>query len=138
MSAHTIGEVAKRAGIGVETVRFYERKGLVEPPPRSEAGYRLYPDEAISRLRFVRRAKDLGFTLDQIGTLLDLRVGADTPCDDVRALASERLADVENKLMQLQRIAAVLQQVVETCDANGRTGDCPILDSLHLEVHRDE
>lgn len=134
MSGHTIGNVAKRVGIGVETVRFYERKGLVKPPPRSPAGYRLYPDAAVDRLRFVLRAKELGFTLDQIRTLLELRVGDGTSCDEVRSLASERLADVEDKLRQLQRIAGVLREVITTCDDNGRTGECPILDTLHREA----
>lgn len=130
MSGHTIGKVAKRVGIGVETVRFYERKGLVKAPPRSPSGYRLYPDAAVDRLRFVLRAKELGFTLEQIGILLDLRVGADRACDEVRALASDRLADVEDKLEQLQQIARVLREVISTCDDNGRTDECPILDAL--------
>jgi len=129
VGGHTIGEVARRVGIGVETVRFYERQGLVPPPPRSASGYRLYPDEAVDRLRFVRRAKELGFTLEQIGVLLDLRVRPDTPCHDVRRLAADRLADVEGRIADLRRLADVLGRLVDACD-NDPSDACPILDAL--------
>jgi Hg(II)-responsive transcriptional regulator len=136
VAQHTIGEVARRVGIGVETVRFYEREGLVAPPPRSPSGYRLYPDEAIERLRFVRRAKQLGFTLDEIGALLDLRVRPDAPCDEVRRLAAERLADVEARIADLQRIGAVLGRLVVACDAERDPLTCPILEALTADVPR--
>ena len=85
MQALTIGEVAKAADIGVETVRFYEREGLIAEPPRRQSGYRQYPPDTIRRLRFIRRAKDLGFTLKEIGELLDLHVDPTRSCADVRA-----------------------------------------------------
>lgn len=134
MAAHTIGEVARRVGIGVETVRFYEREGLVASPPRSASGYRLFPDEAVDRLRFVRRAKELGFTLDEIRSLLDLRVRPGAACDDVREIAVARLADVEARIADLRRIAEVLGRLVTACDADRDTADCPILDAIAPEV----
>lgn len=132
---HTIGEVARRVGIGVETVRFYERQGLIKAPPRSAAGYRLYPDEAVERLRFVRRAKELGFTLSEIGVLLELRVRTRSPCGEVKALAGARLADVEARIADLSRIADVLRRMVAACDAGVPQGACPILAALAPEVH---
>lgn len=134
MAHYTIGEVARRVGIGVETVRFYERQGLVAAPPRSDSGYRLYPDDAVDRLLFVRRAKELGFTLDQIKSLLNLRVQSGDSCDDVRRISAARLADVEARIADLRRIADVLGRLVVTCSSNGSTSACPILEALELEV----
>lgn len=134
MAAHTIGEVARRVGIGVETVRFYEREGLVAPPPRSASGYRLYPDEAVDRLRFIRRAKELGFTLEEIRGLLDLRVRPGAACDDAREIAVARLADLEARIADLRRLAEVLRRLITACDADRDSPDCPILDAIAPEV----
>ncbi len=81
--AFTIGEVAKRSGLGLETIRFYERKGLIEEPPRTDSGYRQFPEDVVARIRFIRRAKELGFKLSEISELLSLRVDPDTTCADV-------------------------------------------------------
>jgi len=91
----TIGQVAKRSGIGLETVRFYERKGLVEEPPRTDSGYRQYPENVVARIRFIRRAKELGFKLSEISELLSLRVDPDSTCSDVRQQTEFKIADVE-------------------------------------------
>ncbi|MDP6106829.1 MAG: heavy metal-responsive transcriptional regulator [Candidatus Brocadiia bacterium] len=93
----TIGKVARQSGVGVETVRFYEREGLIEQPPRRPSGYRQYPQEAVLRLCFIRRAKQLGFSLREIKELLALRVGGSTSCSEVRQRAEAKIAVVEEK-----------------------------------------
>jgi len=130
MQSLTIGEVAKAAEVGVETVRFYEREGLIAEPPRRQSGYRQYPPETVRRLRFIRRAKDLGFTLKEIGELLDLRVDPRKSCADVRTLAKAKMADVESKMLDLAQIQAALTELVRTCRGKGPTTACPILDAL--------
>lgn len=133
----TIGEVAKAAEIGVETVRFYEREGLIAEPPRRRSGYRQYPPDTVRRVRFIRRAKELGFTLTEIGELLELRVDPTKSCADVRTLARAKMADIEAKMLDLARIQAALAELVRTCRGKGATSDCPILDALdEQEVKR--
>lgn len=133
--ALTIGEVAKAAEVGVETVRFYEREGLIAQPPRGNSGYRQYPPETIRRVRFIRRAKDLGFTLKEIGELLSLRVVPGTTCADVRAMALSKIENVQEKIAELQRIKDVLDRLAQTCSGQGPTSECPILDMLDEENH---
>lgn len=130
MQALTIGEVARAADVGIETVRFYEREGLIPEPARRQSGYRQYPPDTVRRLRFIRRAKDLGFTLKEIGELLHLRVDPQRNCADVRALAKAKMADVEAKMFDLARIQAALTELVRTCRGKGPTNVCPILDAL--------
>ncbi len=133
MDGITIGQLARRAGIGVETVRFYERKGLLPEPPRTRSGYRLYPEEAVRRLRFVRRAKELGFTLAEIRELLELRAGPGATCAQVRERAREKLADIEARIRSLERIRAALQRLAEDCPASGPVARCPILAAMEEE-----
>lgn len=133
--ALTIGEVAKAAEVGVETVRFYEREGLIAQPPRGNSGYRQYPPETIRRVRFIRRAKDLGFTLKEIGELLSLRVAPGTTCAEVRAMALGKIENVEQKMAELKRIKDVLDRLAQTCSGQGPTSECPILDMLDEENH---
>jgi MerR family mercuric resistance operon transcriptional regulator len=130
MQSLTIGEVAKAAQIGVETVRFYEREGLIAEPPRRRSGYRQYPPDTVRRLRFIRRAKEIGFTLKEIGELLDLRVDPTKSCADVRALANAKVADVNAKMGELARIKAALEKLSRACRGKGPTSECPILDAL--------
>src|SRR5947207_4045264 len=103
MKPLTIGQVARSAGVGVETVRFYERQGLLEEPARRESGYRQYPDDVVARLRFIKRAKELGFSLKEIKELLALRVDPDTTCAEVRSKAAAKIADIKEKIQALQR-----------------------------------
>jgi MerR family copper efflux transcriptional regulator len=133
--ALTIGEVAKAAEVGVETVRFYEREGLIAQPPRRSSGYRQYPPETIRRVRFIRRAKDLGFTLKEIGELLSLRVSPGTTCVDVRSMALGKIKNVAEKIAELQRIKGVLDRLAQACSGEGPTSECPILDMLDEENH---
>ncbi len=126
----TIGQVAKRSGIGIETVRFYERKGLVEEPPRTDSGYRQYPEDVVARIRFIRRAKELGFKLSEISELLSLRVDPDTTCADVRKQTEFKIADVEDKIRVLQGIKTALKKLAASCVGTGPTSECPILEAL--------
>ena len=136
MESLTIGKVARLAEVGVETVRFYEREGLIDEPPRRESGYRQYPVETIHRLRFVRRAKELGFTLKEIKELLGLLVDVSSTatCDAVRKLAEEKVADVRDKIRTLQRMETVLAQLVCDCRNRAVTDDCPILAAIEQEA----
>ncbi len=128
--ALTIGEVAKRSGIGLETVRFYERKGLIEEPPRTDSSYRQYPKDVVSRIRFIKRAKELGFSLKEISELLSLRVDPDTKCADVRKQTELKRADVGEKIRALQRIKTALKKLAASCVGTGPASECPILEAL--------
>ena len=130
MDSLTIGALARRAGVGVETVRFYERRGLVRRPARPRAGYRAYPEEAIARIRFIRNAQALGFTLQEVKDLLALRVTAGTSCAAVRSRATAKVADVKRRLAELERIRKALERLVAVCPGRGALANCTILDAL--------
>ena len=130
MKGLTIGGVAKRAGVGVETIRFYERKGLVEEPPRRESGYRQYPAEAVARIRFIRRAKDLGFSLREVHELLSLRVDRRTSSSEVRRRAEAKIADIERRLADLERMKLALVELTARCSGRDSETECPILEAL--------
>ena len=133
----TIGQVARRAGVGIETVRFYERERLLNRPARSpSSGYRLYEEEVIARLLFIMRAKELGFTLSEIREILSLRVDPDTCCEDVKARAETKIAHIEEKIRMLQRMRKALLRLTRECGETGGGADCPILEALdgHLRV----
>ena len=130
MPAMTIGQVARQAGVGVETVRFYERTGLLTAPPRRASGYRQYAQEAVTRLQFIKRAKELGFSLKEITELLSLRVDPETTCGEVKQRAEAKIADIEAKLRDLQRMKEALTTLVAACSGSGPTSQCPILDAL--------
>lgn len=121
----TIGQVAQKAGIGVETVRFYEREGLVAEPPRSDSGYRDYPPDTVARLLFIRRAKELGFTLKEIKELLSLRPTRSR--SGIRALAQAKIADIDAKIELLKQIKQALGRLVSECPSGA---ECPILQAL--------
>ena len=136
MAHATIGKVAKAVGLGVETVRFYEREGLIPEPPRSEAGYRLYPEDTIPRLLFILRAKGLGFTLVEIRELLSLSAAPEACCKDVRDRAQTKIADIEARVAQLLAMKKALEGLVEQCTGVGPTTDCPILEALEEDGAR--
>lgn len=133
METLTIGKVAQRAGVGVETIRFYERRGLIEEPPRRESGYRQYTPEVVVRLGFIRRAKDLGFSLKEIAELLSLRVDPDSTCADVKARAAAKIAAIEEKIAELRRMKKALGVLHDACSGVGPTSQCPILDALEAQ-----
>ena len=134
MKSLTIGRLAKEAGVNLETVRFYERKGLLPRPPRSAFGYRLFPAEAARRLRFIRRAQELGFSLNEIGELLSLRVSRRTTSAAIRARAEAKIADIQEKIETLESMKQTLQKLTKVCDGCVPLAECPILDSLDRET----
>lgn len=126
---HTIGKAAKRAGLSVDTLRFYEREGLLPSPRRTASRYRLYDEAAIARLRFINRAKALGFTLAEISELLQLNDGGGSRTS-VRAIARQRADELTRKIEELQRVRAMLVQLVGECEGHGRLTGCPIIEAL--------
>jgi MerR family mercuric resistance operon transcriptional regulator len=127
----TIGQLAKEAQVNVETVRYYERRGLLPEPPRRESGYRLYFPNDVARLRFIKHAKELGFSLREILELLALRVDANTTCGDVKKRAEAKIADIEEKIQALQEIKQALTTLAALCSGSGPTSECPILEALN-------
>lgn len=130
MKPLTIGKVAERAGVGVETVRFYERKGLLDEPPRTASGYRQFDEGVIKRLEFISRAKELGFTLNEIKELLSLRVERRTCSANVRAKADAKIVDIESKISTLRGMKEALIRLTKACAEAESTGECPILEAL--------
>ena len=130
MGSLTIGQLAQRAGVGVETVRFYEREGLISEPPRRPSGYRAYPPETVTRIVFIRRAKDLGFSLKEINELLALRVRPRRNCDLVKRNADAKIADIDTKMAALRRMRRALTHLTRACEKRTATTECPILASL--------
>lgn len=128
--ALTIGRVAAGAGVNVETIRYYERLGLLPEAPRSAAGYRLYGPDAVARLRFIKRAQELGFQLAEIAELLELRVEHGDACAAVEARALAKIDLVNKKIESLQRMREVLADLVAACEAREPTAECPILETL--------
>lgn len=129
----TIGQLAKEAKVNVETVRYYERRGLIPKPPRKDSGYRQYPPEAVSRIQFIKHAQELGFSLKEIAELLSLRVDPNTTCGDVKRRAESKIKEVEEKIQALQRIKRALAKLAALCRGRGPTSECPILEALDAE-----
>lgn len=129
----TIGKVAKAARINVQTVRYYERRRLLEPALRSESGYRIYREAAILRLHFIKNAQGLGFSLKEIGSLLGLRSGGAASCAIVRRKAVAHARDVRERIARLHAMERVLSRLIRTCQRRGRTEECPILRSLEVQ-----
>lgn len=127
----TIGRLATSAGVCVQTVRYYEKRKLLSPSGRRPSGYRIYDHEALTRLRFIRNAQTLGFTLREIGELLNLRVTTGTRCDDVQRKADAKLQHVEAKIRDLQDLARALRGLIRTCRAGQPINRCRIVS--HLE-----
>ena len=130
METLTIGELAKRARVNRETVRYYERRRLLPRPWRSISGYRIYSDDALRRLRFIRHAKALGFSLNEIKELLGLRVNSAASCDRVRERTQVKIADIDQKIHVLRQMKGALTDLVTACARRRRTNECPILGSL--------
>lgn len=123
----TISRLAKELGINIETIRFYERKGLIQQPPKPTPGYRHYPNETVNRIHFIKRSQELGFTLDEIVHLLNLE---DSPCREVQALANTKLEKVQSKIHDLKRLEGALEALLSQCNENDDESHCPIIDSL--------
>jgi MerR family copper efflux transcriptional regulator len=132
MNSIGIGALAKRAGVGIDTVRYYERNGLLAPKVRLGSGYRRYGDVELARLRFIRRAQALGFSLKEVQELLALSSRRDVA--RVKRAAEQKLADVENRIAELERVRSGLATLIEACPGHGRAADCPILHALGGEA----
>ena len=132
-----IGEVARRAGVSVQAIRFYEKEGLLPEPERRPSGYRAYPESVVRRLQFIRRAKDLGFSLREIRELFGLRVVPGCSCGDVKGRVIQKMAEVDQKIAALERIRSALQSLADSCSGVGPTSECPILDALEGEEEAD-
>jgi MerR family mercuric resistance operon transcriptional regulator len=127
----TIGELARRAGVNVQTVRYYERRGLLAEPDRRASGYRVYDGSVLQRLRFIRRAQELGFTLGEIGELLTLRLESSTTAGAVKQYAERKIDEIDARIRDLTRIRKALTHLAGRCHGGrGPTGDCPLLEAL--------
>jgi MerR family copper efflux transcriptional regulator len=133
MSGLTIGEVAEQAHVHVETLRYYERRGLVARPPRSASNYRLYAEDTVRRVRFIKRAQELGFSLNDIKELLSLRADPEAGCAEVRARAEAKMEQIDAKIGALTAMKCALSTLVVECSGEGPLSDCPILESLETQ-----
>lgn len=129
LQALTIGRAAREAGVNIETVRFYERRGLIKQPPKGD-GYRVYSADQVARIRFIKEAQQIGFTLSEIGELLTLRADPSADCAAVREQAVAKLDEVHRKIEQLQRVGAALEALIAACPRRGALQECSIIDAL--------
>jgi MerR family copper efflux transcriptional regulator len=134
MNGLTVGEVAKQAAVNIATLRYYERQGLITRPPRSLSNYRLYSQETVRRVQFIKRAQHLGFSLKEIHELLMLRAAPQAQCGDVRERAFAKIREIEQKVRTLHAMHAILAKLVAACAGQGAITDCPILESLDAEA----
>jgi Zn(II)-responsive transcriptional regulator len=131
----TIGKLARQANVGVETLRYYERRGLIEPQRRTDAGYRLYSDDARRRLQFIRRAQTLGFSLDEVAELLSLSAQPAASAAEVKRLARAKIDDIEARIRDLKHMKSALSALEGQCPGHaGTTADCPILAALNRDA----
>ena len=130
MTSMKIGEVADRGGVNLQTIRYYEREGLLPQPPRLPSGYRVYSEPTVRRVRFIKRAQELGFTLAEIRELLSLRIDHDRDRSEVRAIAEAKVADIQEKIRTLSSMKDALMRLTEHCRGHGPASECPILESL--------
>ena len=127
MKTMKIGEVAKLSGTGIETIRFYEREGLLLEPERRPSGYRQYDESTVERLEYIRRAKELGFTLAEIRELMELSFVSQTCCDHIRQRAETKITDIESKIRNLQQMKRSLGKIVQRCRNKNSTDNCPLV-----------
>lgn len=127
-------QVASQAGVNIQTLRYYERRGLLQHPRRRPSGYRDYTPEAVSVIRFVKRAQDLGFSLDEVEMLLELAAGGPANCEAARSLATRKLEELERKMATLRAMQASLRRLVATCELPRSRRECPLLTALGTDV----
>ncbi len=131
MEKFTIGKLAKKANVNLETIRYYERRGLLPEPPRNKSGHRQYSMEEVKRTQFIKRCQALGFSLKEISELLSLKVKPGTTCGDIKARAETKIADVEKRIVDLEKIREALLRMSSKCIGKGPVGQCPILEELY-------
>jgi MerR family mercuric resistance operon transcriptional regulator len=137
MAHLTIGRLAAQGGVNLQTIRYYEREGLLQKPPRLASGYRAFAPDAVRRVHFIKRAQEMGFSLADIKELLSIRVDPRRDCSGVRQLARVKLADIDQKLRTLRAMRRVLNGLATSCPGRGPISDCPILDSLDPDERGD-
>ncbi len=138
MKTMTIGHAARAAGVGVETIRFYERRGLIKQPPKPVgSGFRVYPEETVQRIRFIREAQEIGFSLREIDELLSLRADPAADSSDVRERAIDKRNEVEQKIAHLERIHAALEELISACPGKGALRQCSIMEALNSASTRE-
>jgi MerR family mercuric resistance operon transcriptional regulator len=130
----TISRLAQLGGVNLETIRYYERQGLLPAPPRTAAGYRIFPRDAMRRLRFIKRAQELGFSLSEISELLALRMKPGAKQTDMLTRAEAKITAIEQKIRTLQAMKKALRKLTERCEGCGPLAECPILESLDEEI----
>jgi Hg(II)-responsive transcriptional regulator len=123
-------EVASQAGVNVQTLRYYERRGILAKPRRSDSGYRSYDAQAVRTVRFVKCTQELGFSLEEIDSLLELAAGGPRNCDAARKLATQKIAELEARMARLSVMRDSLRQLVATCDRSPNKRECPILEAI--------
>lgn len=133
MTGLKVGEVAKQAGVNLQTIHYYERRGLLPKPPRTGSNYRAYPEDAVLRVRFVKRAQELGFTLKEIKELLSLRAAPRPRCSDIRERAQTKVQNIDDKVRTLQAMRKALTKLIGECSGKGPVTQCPILEALNSE-----
>ncbi|GMT47624.1 MAG: MerR family transcriptional regulator [bacterium] len=133
MESLTVGQLAKKAEVNIETIRYYERRGLIPKPSRRESGYRQYTQDTVTRIQFIKRAKELGFSLREILELLSLRLDPGTTCGDVKKRADIKIAEIEEKIRILRRMKRTLITLTMECKGSGPGRECPILEALDSE-----
>ena len=132
VSAWTIGKLAKAGGVNIQTIRYYERQKLLRPKAKRPSGYRLYDDEALRQLHFIKNAQSLGFTLHEVGELLNLRVNSVTQCRDVERKAQVKLVQAKAKLKEIRALTHALQGLIQICKAGKPTDQCQVLKGLEI------
>ncbi len=138
MSGPTIGKAACKAGVGVETIRFYERRGLIEQPLKPRyGGFRVYPEETVHRIRFIRQAQELGFSLREIDDLMSLRADPAADSGDVRERARAKVTEVNRKIVELERIRSALEALIAACPGGGALRACSIMDAFEGDSDRE-
>ena len=133
MNALTVGQLTQKAHIHIETVRYYEKLGLMPVPRKNTSGYRQYSEHDVTRLAFIKHAQELGFSLKEIRELLSLRVSSKMSCSDVKKKAEAKIQDIAKKIKTLQRMQQALEKLTRECDGRGPVGECPILEALEQE-----
>lgn len=123
--------LAEQGGVNLQTIRYYEREGLLPAPPRLRSGYRIFPESAVRRVQFIKRAQELGFSLSEVRELLSIQIDPAKECSDVQRLAKAKVADIAEKIQTLQSMKQVLTRLAEACPGCGPSSECPILESIH-------
>ena len=131
MEKLSIGELARQANVNIETIRYYERRGLISEPPRTKSGHRQYSPEAVRRTDFIKRCQSLGFSLKEIEEILELRITSESTCADMKSRVTDKLNDVSQKIDELALIHDALSRLQKKCTGKGPIGNCPIIEELY-------